>query len=319
MSHSSSGLRGVTLNDLFVVTAKRATDMRSLAEPVHHGKILHKPKESTWHYLSNVLYRSIAQASLYLGAYTLSDVLLPLSQQGFEAADHFVVQVGPEHARIALAALAWTVFHLLFGQEFHDALKRYLPIAPEKPTDPSKGYIARISLPNAAISQGTLKVTYSVTPDALVIRSLKDHAITVISMEMICCVFEGDAAVFDERDHEHRKAVSGCGRNHSGDPDCCGEFDAKTELECLKIETKEKLLSWFQGDTRPVVVSLKSGHAKVPLIIHGLYFDGQASPPGASKKFADEFNAALCAFRKSQVGHGHQSHDDYGSGHGHHG
>lgn len=319
MSHSSSGLRGVTLNDLFVVTAKRATDMRSLAEPVH-GKMPNPAGHSTAYYLFNWLFTGIAQGALFLSAYTLGDALLPMAARNVETISYWNAQFGGATVTAGLAALIWTVAHLLFGEWFFGELKECFPRSPESQPDAERGYIARAFLPHAAISQGTLKVTYSVTPDALVIRSLKDHAITVISMEMICRVFVGDLAVFDD-EHDH-KIVSGCGHSHSGDPDCCGEFDARDELTSLKIDEAEKLGSWYQGKTKPVVVSLKSGHAKIPLIIHGLYFDGLASANRANEKFVDEFNAALCAFRKSQAGHGdhgHGGHDDHGHGHGGHG
>ena len=140
MSHSSSGLRGVTLNDLFVVTAKRATDMRSLAEPVHE-KATNSSRQglSSGQLLFNSLFTFVAHASLFVGTYTLGSFLLPLALQHIESVTGLVSQYGSEPAKLTIAGIIWTIAHLLFGEDFYSALKKQFPMAPKKQVDAGKG------------------------------------------------------------------------------------------------------------------------------------------------------------------------------------
>ena len=291
MSHSSSGLRGVTLNDLFVVPAKRATDMRSLAETVHAKASVEKPK-SAWYYLLNSLLNASLYSSLSALAFTLSDALIRFQGEQLDILKSMTTELGSDVVRLSIAAVITMLAFIVLNGALRESLQTLLPLSPAPTPKPEAGYIARAKSTRGALSLGPLKVSYAITPDALVVRSLKDHAVTVISMEMISRAILGDVSkVF-------------------GDPPI--DADGGEEIGLLGIDRK-LLKSWYGPKrTCPVIISLKSGEARIPLFIHGLYFDGQASEELANEIFVKEFNAALKAFRDSQSAHGHTDHGHSG-------
>lgn len=202
-AHAGAGPTGITLNDLHVAAPERTSEPLSINRPLPATAAIRLARQRR-HVFTNLkanLAALVVHAGVLVAAVVLSGLALDhAGSSGLHLPPALAAATGlpgVTFAQLLLAPLAAVlVYFLLEALPVLVLLRQAVPFKDTSPV-PEDATVADVLSPRAGdIHFGKLKVSYSITGDALVARSLGDRLVAVYDRNILSNVSLGSGAAF---------------------------------------------------------------------------------------------------------------------------